>query len=174
MKATGYWRKWLENAKEGRKSGIYHFCHHKAQTLRRRCAIGVLEILLLQIVHGGDHSHFLGMTTIDTPPQFGTSGTVTHWLPINTPLIWNIRVCDTVLMIGLLCVEILIRVSMGVSKLAKPVCCWCEMTSAKSHFAYFAYRWIKDNQLINNLIFFLKIQMQQIWCQWILNICRIL
>ena len=75
-----------------------------------------------------------GWPQLTHPPQFGTSGTATHWFLINTPLIGNIRVCDTVLMIGLLCVVILIRVSMGVSKLAKPVCCWCEMTSTKSHF----------------------------------------
>ena len=63
-----------------------------------------------------------GRPQLTHPPQFGMSGTVTHWFTIDTPLIWNVRVCDTVLMIGLLCVENLLKVSMGVSKLAIPVC----------------------------------------------------
>ena len=73
-----------------------------------------------------------GWPQLTHPPQFGTSGTVTHWFTIDTPLIWNIKVCDTVLMIGLLCVKNLPRVSMGVSKLAIPMCHWCEMTAVKS------------------------------------------
>ena len=60
-----------------------------------------------------------GMTTIDTPSPIWTA---THRFTIDTPLIWNVRVCNTVLMIRLLCVENLLRVSMGVSKLAIPVC----------------------------------------------------
>ena len=73
-----------------------------------------------------------GQPQLTHPPQFGMSGTATHWFTINTPLIWNIRVCNTVLMIGLLCVKNLLRVLMGVSKLAIPVCRLCEMTAAKS------------------------------------------
>ena len=47
-----------------------------------------------------------GQPQLTHPPQFGTSGTVTHWFTIDTPLIWNVRVCDTVLMIWLLHQEI--------------------------------------------------------------------
>ena len=35
----------------------------------------------------------------------------THWHTIDTLPIWNVRVCDTVLRIGIMCVEILLRVS---------------------------------------------------------------
>ena len=89
------------------------------------CRIGV-DILIVEsnkIFNFGWVIPLRGRPQLTHPPQFGTSGTATHWFSIDTPLIWNIRVCDTVLTIGLLCVEILIRVSMGVSKLAKPVCC---------------------------------------------------
>ena len=53
-----------------------------------------------------------GQPQLTHPPQFGMSGTATHWHTINTPLIWNVRVRDTVLRIGILCVEILLRVSL--------------------------------------------------------------
>ena len=67
-------------------------------------------------------SKLRGRPQLTHPPQFGTSGTATHWFTIDTPLIWNVRVCDTVLTIGLLCVKNLLRVLMGMSKLAIPVC----------------------------------------------------
>ena len=76
-----------------------------------------------------------GTTTIDTPSPIGNvrdCDTLTHWFTTDTHLIWHVRVCDTVLTIGLLCVENLLKVSMGVSKLAIPVCRLCEMTAAKS------------------------------------------
>ena len=69
-------------------------------------------LLVFQVYFFASPQSFRGWPQLTHPPQFGMSGTATHWHTIDTPSIWNVRVHNTVLRIGILCVKILLRVSL--------------------------------------------------------------